>query len=105
MGGATKEFGLGQLTYEDLLPRAPMIVPITVYGYNHFVVFRGEMGSTVMLADPAYGNRTMDRGRFERTWIEFPQLGHVGFMVERRDGLIPPNRLAPTEEEFLVLRP
>jgi len=97
--------GFGQLTYEDLLPRAPMIVPITVFGYNHFVVFRGVMGSSVMLADPAFGNRTMHRDRFERSWIDFPELGHVGFMVERLDGLIPPNRLVPTADEFLVLRP
>ncbi len=96
--------GYGQLTYDFLLRLAPVIVPIEPSGYRHFVVFRGEFGGSVLMADPAYGNRSMSRERFERTWIDFPELGRVGFVVERRDGLIPPNRLLPTPEEFLVLR-
>jgi predicted double-glycine peptidase len=103
-GRGYEGIGLGQMEYEDLPPRAPLIVPIRVYGYNHFVVYRGELGNNVMLADPAYGNRTMSRDRFHRMWIDFPELGRVGFIVARRDGLIPPNRLTPTPEEFLVLR-
>jgi hypothetical protein len=47
----------------------------------------------------------MSRERFVNAWLEFPELGHVGFVVQRRDGLIPPNRLEPTVDEFLVLRP
>ena len=35
---------------------------------------------------------------------ESPELGHVGFVVVRRDGLIPPNRLAPRPDEFLALQ-
>ena len=97
--------GYGQLTYENILTLAPIIVAIDVRGYRHFVVFRGELGGSVLCADPAYGNRTMSRARFERVWLEFPELGRVGFVVERRDGLIPPNLLAPRPEEFLVLRP
>jgi len=97
--------GYGRLTYENILALAPIIVPIDSHGYRHFVVFRGELGNTVLCADPAYGNRTMSRARFERIWLEFPELGRVGFVVERRDGLIPPNRLVPRPEEFLVLRP
>lgn len=96
--------GFGRLTYDHLVERAPIIVPIDVQGYRHFVIYRGEMQGTVLCADPAYGNRTMSRARFEDIWIDFPELGHVGFVVERRDGLIPPNRLVPTPEDFLVLR-
>jgi predicted double-glycine peptidase len=103
-GRGYESFGLGQMEYEDLPPRAPLIVPIRVHGYNHFVVYRGEFGNNVMLADPAYGNRTMSRDRFTRSWIDFPELGRVGFVVARRDGLIPPNRLTPMPDEFLVLR-
>ena len=36
--------GLGELTLEHLVARAPMIVPINAYGYQHFVVFRGMLG-------------------------------------------------------------
>jgi predicted double-glycine peptidase len=97
--------GFGRLVYENLLERAPIIVPVDNVGYRHFVVFRGEFGGSIICADPAYGNRTMSRERFERRWLEFPELGKVGFVVERRDGLIPPNRLEPSPEEFLVLRP
>lgn len=96
--------GFGRLTFEHLLERAPIIVPIDVQGYRHFVIFRGEMQGTVLCADPAYGNRTMSAARFMDVWIDFPELGRVGFVVERRDGLIPPNRLAPSPEDFLVLR-
>jgi predicted double-glycine peptidase len=97
--------GYGRLEYDNLLSLAPIIVPVDNVGYRHFVVYRGELGGTVICADPAYGNRTMSRARFERRWLEFPELGRVGFVVERRDGLIPPNRLVPRPEEFLVLRP
>lgn len=96
--------GFGRLTFDHVVERAPIILPIDVQGYRHFVIFRGAMRGTVLLADPAYGNRTMSRERFEDVWIDFPELGRVGFVVERRDGLIPPNRLAPTPDDFLVLR-
>ncbi len=51
--------GYGKMTLDDLVQRAPILVPINTHGYNHFVVFRGRMGNRVLLADPAWGNRTM----------------------------------------------
>ena len=95
--------GLGRLDFEDLLKRSPLIVPISLHGYQHFVVFRGAFRNRVLLADPAYGNRTMLRARFEKAWIEFPKIGRVGFVVERADGLLPPDRLAPEPGDFLSL--
>ncbi len=95
--------GLGQLTLEHLVARAPMIVPINTYGYQHFVVFRGVLGNRVLLADPAFGNRTMLRSAFENAWIDFTEIGHVGFVVRRRDGLIPPNQLEPNPSDFATL--
>jgi predicted double-glycine peptidase len=86
--------GLGQLTLEHLLEYAPIIVPISAHGYQHFVVFRGVRGNRVLLADPAFGNRTMSLSRFQRNWLTFSDFGHIGFRVERTDGLIPPDRLA-----------
>ena len=87
--------GLGQLSLDDLVERAPLIVPISVHGYQHFVVFRGVVDDGVHLADPAFGNRVMSRARFEKAWLDLPTVGRVGFYVERTDGLIPPNRLRP----------
>jgi predicted double-glycine peptidase len=95
--------GLGQMTLTHLVERAPVIVPIEAYGYQHFVVFRGLLDNRVLLADPAFGNRTMQLSDFESAWIEFTEIGRVGFVVVRKDGLIPPNLLAPNPSEFFTL--
>jgi len=84
--------GLGQLAIDDLVEHAPIIVPISSKGYQHFVIFRGLQDDRVLLADPAFGNRTVSRSRFESEWLVFPELGRIGFYVERSDGLAPPNR-------------
>jgi predicted double-glycine peptidase len=61
-------------------------------------------GNRVLLADPAWGNITMLTKTFEDSWIEFPKIGKVGFVVNRADGTVPPNRLAPNFNEFVMLR-
>lgn len=97
--------GFGRMKLKDLVEKAPIMVPITSNGYNHFVIFRGQMGNRVLLADPAYGNRTMPSAKFERAWIDYgEEIGKVGFVVARLDGLAAPNDLAPRPEEFLTLR-
>ncbi|WP_201276190.1 C39 family peptidase [Methylotetracoccus oryzae] len=96
--------GYGKLHLDELVQRAPIMVALNLHGYNHFVVFRGIMGDRVLLADPAWGNRTMRIERFEAAWIDYPELGKVGFVVDRRDGSSPPNQLAPKPKEFLNLR-
>ncbi len=97
--------GFGRMELKDLVEKAPIMVPITSNGYNHFVIFRGQMGNRVLLADPAYGNRTMPAAKFERAWIDYgEEIGKVGFVVARLDGLTAPNDLAPRPEEFLTLR-
>jgi predicted double-glycine peptidase len=96
--------GFGKLQFKDLLAKAPLIVPISVRGYNHFVVFRGVRGNRVVLADSAWGNRTLQIDEFMQSWINHPTLGRVGFTVQRKDGLLPPNRLAPRDQDFVMLR-
>lgn len=91
--------GLGQLDFDDLIDYAPIIVPISMHGYQHFVVFRGYDRHHVLLADPAFGNRTMTRARFEKVWFPLPEVGRIGFYVERTDNLIPPDRLSPLSDE------
>ena len=95
--------GYGQLTLDDLLARAPMIVPVRFHGYNHFVVVRGAAGNRVLLADPAFGNYTMLATKFERSWLEYDQFGKVGFAVVR-PGAPTPNQLAPRPTDFVSLR-
>jgi predicted double-glycine peptidase len=96
--------GYGGLALRDLIEEAPILVPLSLHGYNHFVVFRGVRGDRVLLADPAWGNRTMRVDKFEQAWIDAPEIGRVGFVVARRGASTPPNRLAPRASDFVMLR-
>lgn len=95
--------GIGRLDLGSLIERAPVIVPIVVNGSSHFVVFRGRRGDRVLLADPLFGTRTMTVDQFLDVWPAQGDFGRVGFVVERRDGLPPPNRLEPMDHEFVTL--
>jgi predicted double-glycine peptidase len=97
--------GLGGLELPDLEDFAPIMVPIDKAGYEHFVVYRGRMGDRVLLADPAFGTVTMPAERFERAWLDLPQLGRVGFYVGDAAGeTTPAGRLSPRASEFVTLR-
>jgi len=103
--GLYKGEGLGQLDLNDLIERAPLMVAVNALGYNHFVVFRGVMGDRVLVADPAWGNRTMTIDKFQRMWLDYGEpTGHVGFVVERANGQKLPNRLQPKPNDFVLLR-
>lgn len=96
--------GLGQLEFKDLVENAPIMVPVDALGYNHFVIFRGVMGDRVLLADPAWGNRTMTIDEFQRMWLNYGKaMGHVGFIVERSSGEKPLSRLRPKPSDFVML--
>jgi len=100
-----KGLGLGQLEFNDLIEHAPIMVPVDALGYNHFVIFRGVRGDRVLLADPAWGNRTMTIEKFQRMWLNYgDKMGHVGFVVERADGREPPSRMRPKLSEFVMLQ-
>jgi predicted double-glycine peptidase len=95
--------GLGKLNLQDLEEHAPILVPIHILGYNHFVVFRGRLGNRVLLADPAWGNRTMTVEQFESAWIDYPALGHVGFIVETKgENRAEPDMLRARPEDFVT---
>jgi predicted double-glycine peptidase len=103
--GIYKGEGLGQLQSDDLIQRAPVIVPINSNGYNHFVVFRGVIGNRVLLADPAWGNRTMTIDKFQRMWLDYGEtIGHVGFVITRTDRRKIPNKLEPRMSDVVMLR-
>lgn len=92
--------GLGQLSFGDLLHRAPVILPINAMGYPHFVVFRGATTHSVLLADPAFGNVTMSRDKFIHSWINYQNIGHVGFIVTRYGKASAPGLLQADISEF-----
>ena len=96
--------GYGELELEHLIERAPMIIPVRINGYDHFVVFRGIRGNRILLADPAWGNRTLTFDEFEAAWLAYPEFGRVGFVVAQRDGTLPDSRLAPRADDFVFLR-
>ena len=96
--------GLGQLAFRDLLERAPIIVPVDLRGYPHFVVFRGATSQRVLLADPAFGNVTMSIRKFVSAWIDYRDTGHVGFVVTKSGSLAPPGRLSVRASDFVVLQ-
>jgi len=96
--------GLGQLSLSDLIERAPIIVAVKLQGFPHFVVFRGATAHTVLLADPAFGNTSLSVDKFINAWINYRDLGHVGFVVTREGALAPPGKLMARPSEFLLLR-
>ncbi|MFN2173847.1 MAG: C39 family peptidase [Candidatus Promineifilaceae bacterium] len=96
--------GLGQLTLSDLFARAPIIVPVNLQGYPHFVIFRGGTLKTVLIADPAFGNITMSVDKFLRGWIDYKDIGHTGFIVTKEGSLVPAGKLSVRLLDFVILR-
>jgi predicted double-glycine peptidase len=105
-GHGYRGIGYGKLTFAELVNKAPVLAPVNLVGYNHFVIFRGVMKDRVLLADPAWGNRTMQRDDFESAWLDYGEpMGKVGFVVEPREGeTAPPNQLSPSVSDFFALR-
>ena len=62
--------GYQYLSLDDLKVFRAAIVPIKVFGSNHYVVVNAIRGDDVMLADPAFGNRTMSVDDFKSAWID-----------------------------------
>ena len=96
--------GFGKLELADLIERAPVMVPVNLAGYNHFVIFRGVKNNRVLVADPAWGNRTFLLEKFLDAWIEYPKFGKVGFVVIAKDNKNIENQLAPRPKDFVFLR-
>jgi uncharacterized protein len=59
--------------------RQPVIVPVTVREYKHFVIFKGVREDRVLIADPAFGNTTMRVGNFLAAWPT-----RVGFVLRHQ---------------------
>lgn len=96
--------GLGKLELDHIKDRAPMIISVFIHGYNHFVVFRGMRGNRVLLADPAWGNRTMGLERFMDIWTDYPKMGRVGFQViDPSNSNSSENLLEPQARDFVML--
>ncbi len=87
----------------------PVVLPIELFGYQHFVVFRGIKNGRVFLADPWRGHSSYTREAFEDMWYE-----HVLFMVDPQKrhtmGLLSLSRedlryITPQEERWFLFPP
>lgn len=58
----------------------PVLVPINIKDYHHFVVFRGLRRDRVFLADPLFGRITMRADKFLKIWT-----GGIGLVLEKND--------------------
>jgi predicted double-glycine peptidase len=94
-GRGYEGIGYGGLEWDDLAALAPVMVPVNLGGYNHFVIFRGVLGDQAVLADPAWGNRRLPIATFRTAWVDYPGLGQVGFVVRRRAASVPSAPQAP----------
>jgi predicted double-glycine peptidase len=60
---------IGSLKFDQLAQsKIPVLVPLTIGKFNHFVVFRGSDGIYAYLADPARGNVRTRIDEFEKQW-------------------------------------
>jgi predicted double-glycine peptidase len=73
--------GMKGLSYEQLLDLQSPIVPIKLGGYNHYVVVKGENErGRLLVGDPAFGNISYSRKKFERIW-----MNRMAFTVSTQD--------------------
>jgi len=88
--------GYAGLSTGQLLRLAPAIVPIESLAGDHFVVFRGVVRGQAVLADPAFGNRTLPFAAFESLW-----KARLGFVVKPKARGKDANRLFATRRDLL----
>lgn len=104
-GRGYRGIGYGKLDFDSISKMAPLMISVFINGYNHFVVFRGVKGNRVVLADPAWGNRTMTIDRFMDVWMDYPKIGRVGFhIIDDSEEAYPTNRLEPTAIDFVNMK-
>ena len=75
----------------------PAIVPIEYAGFKHFVVVRDVYNDHVFVADPALGNISFTRMRFEDIWDQ-----NVLFVIFP-NGTEPPNAMALNEQDLRII--
>jgi predicted double-glycine peptidase len=82
-----KAVAYSDMTLVDLVElKLPVIVPIRIRDYDHFIVFRGLQADRVVLTDPIIGNTTMKTGNFVSAW-----RNGVGMILASKKGMIPTN--------------
>ena len=76
----------------------PVLIPVNITDYAHFVIFRGAKGGRVFLADPSMGNMTMKIDRFLKVWQD-----GGGLVLAKSDVVVNENSpLQLSEEEKAI---
>lgn len=61
--------GYGDMSIKNLLDRnKPAILPIHLYGLDHFVVYKGQVGNRFYIGDPAFGNISLTKKQLHDVW-------------------------------------
>jgi uncharacterized protein len=83
----------------------PLLTLVSTRGYQHFVLLKAIIGNRVLLADPAYGNRTLSVEQFEAEWgkviMAFLSPTRQGREEFRRNTFNEP--VAPSDEVMSLL--
>ena len=70
-----------RMDLKDILNvNVPVLVPIVINGYRHFVVYIGHKNGNVFLLDPAFGVTTLSIYQFKNAWYAYQ---HVGLIVTK----------------------
>jgi predicted double-glycine peptidase len=73
--------------------KQPVLVPVNIKQYDHFVILRGVKGERVFLADPAMGKMTMLTSQFKQIW-----KGGVGLVISKKKKRTGPLELGEDEK-------
>jgi uncharacterized protein len=92
--------GYTEVSLGDLLGMTPAIVRLKRPEFDHFVIVRGTYRGRIVLADPGYGNKTMQVADFMALWKD-----KIAFLVSRSDGTRPKGKLAIDPAEVPLVTP
>jgi predicted double-glycine peptidase len=67
-----------RMEISDLLKvHDPVLVPIVIQGYRHFVVYIGNKDGRVFLLDPTFGAVSMTISEFKKIWCAYENVGLI----------------------------
>jgi predicted double-glycine peptidase len=75
----------------------PALVPVTIRGYKHFVVYRGMVEDRVIIADPSFGNTLVDGATFQRIWQQ------IALVVRKPGDQDAPAHLKAVDEDLVIV--
>lgn len=57
--------------------KVPVLLPLVINGYRHFVVYTGHKDDRVFLLDPTFGSVTMLTDEFKKAWYAYENVGLI----------------------------